>query len=327
MKVTLLALLLFSSPFVFAQHQLGSIRPSSITCPSSGLKGGECFALQISCPEIPDYTAYVKILNPQRAIGTVILTTGGNGTNLYEQYQYGTVTVQDLVSARYRTVELTFGAPFSNGPGWQHDVNGKGIVAASCRYASVVQWVYEVTAGQTLCATGNSAGGEVIGEGLAHYGLGNYLTFAELTSGPPFSRVDYACIDDIPPAVEYCSGAFVGMGVGITNAQNFIDPAYPSPLCSYSTQTHSTTYEQTFLDDSITSPDAILSYPNTRVRFLFGGLDNTTAIREGLNYQSHIAQPSSFACVPDAPHSIPNVLDGAQTIAQDLINNCRGFRQ
>ena len=49
----------------------------------------------------------------------------------------------------------------------------------------------------------------MISEGLAHYGLGKYLAFAEITSGPPFGRVDHACINTVTPAVEYCSGADV----------------------------------------------------------------------------------------------------------------------
>ena len=103
---------------------------------------------------------------------------------------------------------------------------------------------------------------------------------------------------------------------------NFVDPAYPGPWCSSSLQTGSKLHQQVFLNDSVTSPDGVLTYPNTTVRFLFGGLDNSSAIRQGLDYRSKIVQPTTFACVKDAPHSIPDVLDGAQTIAADLITNC-----
>jgi hypothetical protein len=116
--------------------------------------------------------------------------------------------------------------------------------------------------------------------------------------------VDYACIDDVPPAVEYCSGSDVGMGVGLSNAIDFIDPAYPGPWCSSATQNHSTLHEQQFLDDSVTSPDAVLSYPNTKIGFLFGGQDDSTAIRQGLNYQSRIVEPTTYGCVKDAPYSL-----------------------
>lgn len=325
MKWTLISFFLLLGSFALAQDQLGTIKASSVACPATGLKASACYALDISCPKIPDYTAYVKIIDPpHRVAGTVIFTTNGDVNNLYENFVYGGVTVQNVLNADYEAVELTYGAPFSDSPGWQHDAEGMGVRLASCRYATVVQWIYNQgeMLGVPLCATGNSAGGQVIAEGLAHYGLGKYLTFAEITSGPPFNRVDYACIDNLAPEAEYCSGSVVGMGVGLGNATNYIDPAYPGPWCSSSMQTHSTEYEAQFLNDSVTSPDAVLSYPNTKIHFLFGGMDNSSAIRQGLNYQSQISQPTTYGCVKGAPHSIADNLNGAQTIASDLINNC-----
>jgi hypothetical protein len=326
MRLTVVAaFFLFLGSFAAAQDQLGTIQASLVACPSGGLQATACYALQITCPEIPDYIAYAKIIAPptSRQLGTIIFTTGGDGNDTYENlYAYGAVTVQKVVAANYEAVELTFGEPFYDGPGWQHNVAGMGVRAASCRYATVVQWVYGQTLGRPLCATGNSAGGQIIGEGLAHYGLGDYLAFAEMTSGPPFSRVDWGCIDNVEPAVEYCSGADVGMGVGFENAVDYIDPAYPGPWCSTSSQDHSTEHEAQFLNDSVTSPDAVLRYPNTKIRFLFGGQDASAAIRQGLNYQSQITQPTTYGCVEDAPHSIPDVLDGAEAIASDLIAQC-----
>jgi len=324
MKLTLIALLVFISSFAAAEDQLGTIKASSVSCPATGLQAASCYALAITCPDIPDYTAYAKILTPSRPqVGTIIFSTGGDGNNIYEGYAYGTVTVQNVVAAGYEAAELTFGAPFSDGPGWQHDVAGMGIRAASCRYATVVKWLYDTTSSVPLCATGQSGGAQVIGEGLAHYGLGNYLKFAELTSGPPFGQETSACIDNVQPEVEYCSGTPVGMGVGLQNAIDFVNPAYPGPWCSESMADHSTEHEAQFLQDSVTSPDAVLSYPNTKIRFLFGGQDTSSAIRQGLNYQSQIVQPSGYACVEDAPHTIPDVEDGAREIASDLIAQCR----
>ena len=322
MRLTGLAFLLSLASFAAAQDQLGTIRASQVACPSSGLQATACYALDITCPEIPDYTAYAVIIAPAHPVGIIMFTTGGDGNSLYESYTFGSATVQTVVNAHYEAVELTFGQPFSDGPGWQHDVAGMGVRVASCRYATVVRWAYDQTFGRPLCATGNSAGGQIIGEGLAHYGLGNYLSFAEITSGPPFNRVDWACIDNVEDAAEFCSGADVGMGVGVTNATDYVDPAYPGPWCSTSLQTGSTQYEAQFLNDSVTSPDAVLTYPNTKIRFLFGGQDTSSAIRQGLNYQSQITQPTTYACVQDAPHSIPDVRDGAETIASDLIAQC-----
>lgn len=330
MKATIFALMILlfvSALYVVAQDaappdQMGTINATTVACPSGGLTATACYALDIACPNIPNYTAYVKIIAPASPVGAVIFTNGGLVTDIYENYTYGTVALQDVLNANYTVVELTYGTPFSNGPGWQHNANGQGVRVAACRYATVVQWVFNNVATGPLCATGSSAGGQLISEGLAHYGLGSYLTFAEITSGPPFNRVDHACINDVKPQLEFCSGANVGMGVGYKNAVNFVDPAYPGPWCSTSWQTHTTKYQQQFFTDSVTSADATLSYPNTKVRFLFGGLDDSSAIRQGLDYRSKIVQPTTIGCVKDAPHSIPDVLDGAQRIASDLITNC-----
>ena len=69
----------------------------TVACPSSGLTATACYALEITCPKMPDYTAYAKIVEPIHPRGTVILTTGGDGNNIYEAYTYGTVTVKTLV--------------------------------------------------------------------------------------------------------------------------------------------------------------------------------------------------------------------------------------
>src|SRR5208283_3136089 len=305
-----------------SQPPRGPVTATQIACPTSGLPGTSCFSLDISCPNIPNYTAYVKMITPANPVGTVVFSSGGDGNTLYEGSTSAPVAIQSVFDANYEAVELTFGAPFSSGPGWQYDVNGQGVRAAACRYAMVVQWLAQQTPSVPLCATGNSAGGQLIGEGLAHYGLGSYLTFAELTSGPPFSEVDQACDPNVPPAPEYCSGANVGTSVGVSDATNYIDPAYPGPWCSQYIQTGSTQNQQQFLNDSITSTDAVLNYPITGVRFLFGGMDTSSAIRNGVSYQLQITSPTSVGCVPDAPHDIAQVLDGAQMIAADLIANC-----
>jgi hypothetical protein len=305
------------------QIQTGPVVATQVTCQGGGLQG-TCFSLDISCPNIPNYTAYVKIITPASPVGTVIFTTGGDGTALYETDGNGVLVVQHVVDASYEAVQLTFGAPFSSGPGWQHDVNGQGVRAAACRYAMVVQWLAQQAPSVPLCATGNSAGGQVIGEGLAHYSLGNYLAFAELTSGPAFTQVDQACDPNVPPVVEVVGSCTfdVGTSVGVSDATNFIDPAYPGPWCSQQIQTGMIQHQQQFQTDSIASSDAVLNYPSTNVRFLFGGTDTTAATRNGLYYQSQITSPTTAGCVPDAPHDLDVAPDGAQAIAQDLITNC-----
>ena len=117
------------------------------------------------------------------------------------------------------------------------------------------------------------------------------------------------------------------MEVDANDAALYIDPAYPGPWCVQDIVDRLTGHESEFLDDSVTSPDANLSYPSTNVWFLYGGGDNSSASNQGENYRSQIRTSTSAGCVSDAPHSIPDALDGAERIASDIISQCRARRR
>src|ERR1700735_3618035 len=89
----LASLALLTAALSYAQVRqsdpLGTIQSSPTTC-EGNLSGGTCYALDITCPQLPDYTAYIKIYDPTVAvIGTVLFVTGGDGTDLVEDRMYG----------------------------------------------------------------------------------------------------------------------------------------------------------------------------------------------------------------------------------------------
>jgi hypothetical protein len=309
-----------------APDSLGTIQSSSIACQGYA-NGGACFALIVSCPQLPDYTAYLKILNPIiTARGMAIFVTGGSTTDLLELLTYGPVVTQQLLKSGYRIAEITYGAPFNSAElGWETNANGAGVRAAACRFATVQQWVHDnfLDAGTPLCAAGNSAGAELIGQSLAHYGAAGILSFAELSSGPPYGQLPYACENTQPIVTSPCSGVRSGLGVAPGTAMKFIDPAYPGAWCSSSYSTHSKLHDAQFVNDSIVSPDAVLNYPNTFVNFLFGQLDTTSAIRQGLLYEAAITSPTATVCLAGVTHEIEDSLGGAKQVAADMIANCK----
>jgi hypothetical protein len=308
---------------------LGSATASSLTCPSSSI-GGTCYAVSISCPNINDFTGYVKVTIPTGTpVGTVVFSTGGNGTTLYEQFVHGTTTLNAVLQGGFTLAQISWGEPFTaNQPeGWQ--TGPGGIRAVSCRYATLAQWIFNnihlASTTAPFCATGNSGGAELIGQALTHYGLGSIFAMVEPTSGPPFARQDWACDCLRPQTTDPC-GRTMGFCVSLSDAQKFVDPAYAPTIpnaCSSEVQTGNTQYDPIFLNDSVTSPDAVLNYPNTFVNFLYGTQDTSTAPNQGHLWESAITSSTSESCVATAPHNIPDDSAGAQQIASDLLKYCK----
>jgi len=324
--MTLFAVMSASLCFSQATNSTGTVKAFQMPCPSAVKLTGQvaCYKATVSCPDLPNIQAQVAVLEPTKAsIGTVLYGTGGLGNNWFNNVTYGTATMEKLSQDGYRGVEYVWPST-----GWQGDANGTGVRAAACRYATLAHWVSQtfVTTATPLCATGNSAGAFQIGTALAHYQAGDYITDAELTSGPPFTRVDYACINDPPAAKDPCSGAENTLGVLPAASSKFIDPAYGDNRCSSAYYTHDPTHEQQFLDDSVTSPDALLKYPGTSVYFILGGMDGSSAPRQAMLYKSALEAngvATGMTCVADAPHVIESVADGAAAVVNGILAHCK----
>ena len=304
-----------------ATDALGTATGAPIAC-SENNETDTCYSLTISCPNVSDITAVLRVTTPAGTpVGTVILGTGGGGNSFYDDnFFYGRVVINMIVQAGFTAAQINFnGLP----TGWLSGPGGPRKLA--CRYATAVQWVYsnihQSDSTRPMCATGNSGGAGAIGYALAHYGLDPILAMVAPTSGPVMGRVDYGCICNQPAKPTPCGGP-AGECYG-RDAVKFIDPAYGSNICSSAELTHDTTNQALFYSDSVASADALFAYPKTDVHLLFGGLDDSAAVPLGMEWGVLITTKNTVECVADAPHPIPDVLDGATTIANDLINYCR----
>ncbi|MGD0569822.1 MAG: Ig-like domain-containing protein [Candidatus Sulfotelmatobacter sp.] len=315
------------SSLVTLTDPLGTATGTSLTCPAGDLSG-VCYAIAISCPKVDDFTGWIKVTYPTGTpVGTVVFSSGGNGTGFYENnYTYGTTVLDTINQAGLTVVQISWERPFTlkQPYGWQTGPGGMRAVA--CRYATLAQWVYtnihEANTAAPFCATGNSAGAEEIGLAMAHYGLGSIFAMVEPTSGPVYGQQVWACDDSEPDAINPC-GTLTQYGVGVGGAEQFIDPAYPEPICSMTYRTHETTYDAVFLHDSVVSTDAVLSYPNTFVNFRLGDLDMGAGPNQAATWESAITSSKAISCIAGAPHSIPNTLVGAQAIASDVVSLCK----
>jgi hypothetical protein len=300
--------------------------------PVAGVTAGTCYSLVLSCPGIADLNGYLWVNTPSGTpVGTVLLTSGGTSVDLYADpnaFAHGADVVNGLLAAGYVTVQTSFGGVFNSNQTHGWEAGPGGIRRVACRYATLAKWVHDnpniTPSGKPVCATGNSAGSALIGYALAHYSGDSIFTMVEPTSGPPYSRLDSACECNQPNLPDPCvSGQELTQCVSQGDAQNFIDPAYSSPICSQAVLSHSTAHSAQFLSDSIVSPEASMNYSNTSVHFVWGGLDLSSAPVMGQEWLQPITSPKFAACVADAPHSVPDVLDGAGKIVNDIVASCK----
>lgn len=339
-RITVMALLA-SSFVMITNHDASAIDPLGtatggvVSCSSvnatAGVPGGTCYLLQVNCPGIENISMALKVNPPSGTpTGTVMFAVGGGNTEWYDQhFTYGPNAVEMVQSAGYNTVQTNymfkptgFGkkqtfAGWLTGPG--------GARALSCRWATVAVWVHSNIAkpNTPFCATGNSAASAAAGYALADYGLGSMFNMLEETSGPPLTHIDRGCLCNTPKETTTCGQGLLSECYGMDSLM-FIDPSYNNTKCSIAVKTHRSSYDGQFLHDSLDSTDAIFNYPTTDIHFVFGGLDTSGAVPEGLDWKNAITAKGTptVDCVADAPHEIANVLDGATKVATDLITYC-----
>ena len=321
--------------------QIGSASGSQAPCSSVahgdlGEPNGTCYNVTVSnCPGVADQVAGVKVNNASGTKGTVtFLVGGGGGPSWYDQnFMFGQLVVDQIVQAGFTTAQINFYAAPTGFPtggvfaGWL--TGPGGTKALSCRFSTVSKWIHDnIRQGsQPFCHTGNSGGSAAPFYALAYHGFDNMYNFIEPTSGPPFTRIDKGCICVPPNSFQtQCGNGSLSECYGNFDSTAYLDPSY-DPLgneCS-SSMSGSTTFQQVFFDDSLATPQAVYDYPDVNIKFVFGGMDTESAIAQGFEWIPQISaknSPIPFQCVADAPHPIPDAMDGAQQIASDVIANC-----
>ena len=326
----LIAILMFASSLhaqkasaAIKADALGTATGSQVACTGQGITGGICYSVALTCPNVTATSANVKVLIPTtNPIGTVVMTSGGGDASYYEYAPgYGNYIVNNVVAAGFTVAETQF--PGASQNGWLEGPATDGPRSLACLYATLAQWVYtnihQSNTSAPYCATGESGGAAAISYSLAHYGLGNIFKMVELDSGPPFGRIDYGCGCAGPAPKSPCGTRNKSCyGAGST-AQRLTEAAYGNADCS----NHNDNDLALWNHDSVSSPDAAYSFPNTDVHFVFGGLDTSSAVPQGLLFANQIKSQKEISCVADAAHDITEVEDGADKIVGDLATFCK----
>jgi hypothetical protein len=283
--------------------------------------GQRCVTVEVACPDVaePD-RALLKIGQAAGlpARGTIVFTTGGGGTGLWEAF--GTEArrvIAELRRAGFRTVQIRWLRPWLAGaPGAL-----EGVGRLACRPSTVARWVYDNLHGGAgaYCATGNSGGAGQISYMPAQYGLAAILDAIVPTGGPPFGRVDLGCIRDDP---TYRRLWYAPSGAN-TLDRSFGYPGDGTGPCATSDETFRPYFEET----SLALGNWQYVYPKTMVWFLFGESDTTNAVAQGLTYHRRLLQAGSplvrATQVPGTGHGVPATAAGANAVRDIMLRECR----
>src|SRR5437870_2956385 len=170
-----------ASPLPLGQAVSGG----TIACPAGTgpVANSSCTTLTVTCPSIGAATATLRITRPSSAgstRGTVLLTTGGAGTN-FQDSSLTQAMIDTFFSDNLAVVQLRWDPPGIWG--------GPRSRTLACRYATAARWVYDnVHLGgrsRLFAAQGTSGGAAQIAFALAFYGAGDFIDLANLGGGPP----------------------------------------------------------------------------------------------------------------------------------------------
>jgi hypothetical protein len=271
------------------------------------------------CDGVADMGVRLKVTEPQGQVrGTIVFGVGGPGTGFYETFGAAASerVLVPLAMMGFRLVQRGWDAPgWLSGPG--------GPMKEACRSATMYDAIYKnIHTDGAYCATGQSAGSAEIAYALAHYGAEAIFDGVVPSAGPPLGRIDHGCLGlDDPAWINECDNLRTCPGGSCTYlgiAFDFLDGAYANNDCS----THRQGSRQTFLDDSVLNPLADLDYPQTAMRFVYGGADCSEAVPLGRVYADGVRSDKAIAVVPGVDHIIPASTAGADQIFADLVDVC-----
>lgn len=258
------------SPLPLGQATAGG----GIPCPPGGAAGTTCSTLFVSCPSIPSASATLGITRPASTSlnrGTIILTTGGNGTN-FRDSPLTPAMILTFVADGLVVVQLAW-----DPPGIWGDPRARTV---ACRYATAAKWIYDnIHSGgrSTLfAAQGTSGGAAQLAFGLAHYGVNDFLDVANLGGGPPTCPL---CPCDRVNAIEPLLPASLDFDLCSVPAPSIRDP--------------------------------LLNYQATFVRFFVGDQDlGNPTVDHGKRYYDVITSAKSYTVVPNTPHTVESTQAG-----------------
>ncbi len=292
-----------------AGGELGRVQVQDASCPAGPVANTACKIVVVSCPEIRDLRASVRITEPaagrpQR--GTVVLGSGGNGGGFYAAQPPVQAFVGELAAMGFRVVDRQWDGGWVTAEG--------GLKKQACRYATLLTWVHDkVHTGGKFVATGNSGGSAEIGYALTAYGRGDILDVAIPTSGPPTARLDFVCQSQ--PSEEWTKMCASIIPKGVIEC---VPGCMLGPNNGVCKQVSATPTTEQLLGDSVLHPGAVLNYPKTKMFFLFGATDCGEPVPAGLAYATKVTSAKQIHFVPNTPHALFSTQEGRDAVKKAI---------
>lgn len=283
-----------------------------------------CQRLEVTCEGLDPIEVDINVYEPTAPVqGTVLFGTGGSGTGFYLLGDDGADLRARLGASGYRLVDRKWA-----GEGWY--VGTPGLRFASCRYATLLQWLHDnVHDVGGFCATGNSGGSAEIGYALTRWGAEGLLDLAIPSGGPAVTRLDYVCLGQDDPTWQALCAELIPDGV--YECGNLSTAAEPGgPACTF-VESHtvcqaadgSDADAAAMLADSVAAPDADYDYGSTVTRFLYGVRDcDQPNVASAHNWATAVTSPKQITYVPNTPHGIMTTVEGRDAIIAAIEEEC-----
>ena len=317
--------------------------------------GAQCYTLGVTCAGLPERRVNVRHYPVDAPRASVVLTSGGYGTQPYEQLPVKGETRRFLTDREFEVFQVEW----LTKKGWVAGGEGAGFEAIMCGYAAVVDWIAVHKAGnpEVMCAQGNSGGALQIAYGLSLYDLGERLDMVILSGGPPVSRVDTYCVppnaDKLREQMSARSGRSGSRGgrsregragqtrrgrtrvpgderFGRTStSRGLIDEvmgwAGQGDYCSQLLplpEDELLFAQQTSLVPPQADEARLFEFPQTKVNFVGSERDQYYQ-KQGRIYFDAVGSDKAWYDIPGKPHKVDNTSEGAATIRDLMLSECR----
>ncbi len=297
-----------------------------------------CEALEVTCEGLPPARVELVITEPPvgtAARGVLVFGEGGAGTDFTASgraldgglvYREG---LRRLVLSGYIVVDRRW-------PGGWFGQLGLGIGTPSCRYATLLRHLEQtLSQGRPMCATGNSGGASELAYALTRWDGAERLRLAVLSGGPPMASLDVGCFGDAvsstwrqdcatewartqtecppatPPRCTLRDRPFAA-------APALVDTAYATANEPRPCTAGSPTAQGALAADSVDAPDALTTFPRTRVRFLVGRMDCTEGPLLGMRLRRRLTSAIEERVIAGMRHPVADTAAGVDAVVAAL---------